>query len=753
MVDLALTSSYNYVMEYTCQLCGKSFSATHKTAYCVECRTGKCIICGNDFVRTTKNPNQLTCSHKCSGIYRKQSGISKQVADKAKNTLSARYGTTNAGTFKIKSKICEYCGKEFTPTSNRQKWCSAPHYGPCPVCGKSILIRDMGIGPQCCSMECRNALIEKTSLERYGAKNVFASEYGKAKIKETIERVYGDEKHFREIQHNSMVATMVDRYGVENPLQSEEIKGKLIQTNMERYGVPFVMQNPDVQAKQRLTTEANGGYGVANPKIREQIQTTVMEKYGVDNVLKSPTIREKIQATNIERYGTPVAASSPIVQNKIQSTNLERYGTKCVLSSNAIREKVTNTLQEKYGVSNPFQLDSVKQKSAQTNLQRYGATNWRASQSYLNRIIPDADKVIAYDTFKSNVRAYISANYIESPTIYQLSQDFGIKPSAIYPHIVDQGCQDCVKYYESTMESEVKDFLLSLDPNMQIIMHDRKTIAPYELDIYLPDYNFAIECDPTYTHNSSYGAYHQDDPLPRNYHAIKSQMALSVNIELFHIFGYEWVNTSDVIKSMIKTRLGFVETRIFARNTYVVEIPHIEAMSFLATNHRQGFTPTKICLGLKLISDNTLVSLMTFNPLKAHQGHRKADFNDWELSRFCNLRDTVVVGGASKLFKYFVSNYEFSKLVSFSDIAHTSGKLYQILGFTQVLVSVPSYVWVHLKTDAYYKRTTCMKSKLKKLFNDPTIDIEHLTEKQIMESHGYVQVFDSGLIRWEYIKN
>ena len=740
-------------MDYICQICGKSFSAAHKTAYCSGCRIVKCTICGKDFVRTTKNPNQVTCSHKCSGIYRKQSGISRQVADKAKKTLSSRYGTTNAGTFKIKTKICEYCGKEFTPTSNRQKWCPGPHYGPCPVCGKSVLIRDMHKGPQCCSMPCRSALIEKTSLERYGAKNVFASDYGKAKIKETVKQVYGDEKHFHEIQHANMTVTMLERYGVESPLQSEEIKSKLVQTNLARYGVPYVMQNPDVQAKQRLTAEDNGGYGMANPKIREQIQKTVTEKYGVDNVLKSPDIREKIQKTNIERYGAPVPTSSPEIQAKIQSTNISRYGTPCVLLSDSVKAKTMHTLQDKYGVSNVFQLDSVKEKSAQTNLQRYGATNWKASQAHLNKIIPDADKVAAYDSFKSDVRAYISTNYIETPTIYQLSQDFGVKPATIYPHLVAQNCQDCVKYHESTMESEVKEFLLGLDPNMQIIMHDRKIIAPYEFDIYLPAYNFAIECDPTYTHNSSLGAYHREDPLPRTYHAIKSQMAISANIELFHIFGYEWVNTPDVIKSMIKTRLGFTETRIFARNTHIAEVSYAEATAFLAANHRQGFTPTRICLGLRLNSDNTLVSLMTFNPLKPHQGHRSADFNDWELSRFCNLRNTVVVGGASKLFKYFVANYDFAKIVSFSDIAHTSGKLYQLLGFTQISVSVPSYVWVHLKTDAYYKRTACMKNKLKNLFNDDTIDIEHLTEKQIMEAHGYVQVFDSGLIRWEYRRN
>jgi hypothetical protein len=550
-----------------------------------------------------------------------------------------------------------------------------------------------------------------------------------------------------------MEATMLERYGVKSPLQSDEIKNKLMQTNMTRYGVPFVMQNPDIQAKQRLTTETSGGYGMANPKVREQIQKTTIEKYGVDNVLKSPDIREKIQTTNMERYGTPSAASSPIVRSKIQATNLEKYGTECVLSSSVVREKAIHTLQEKYGVSNPFQLESVKQKSAHTNLQRYGATNWRASQSYLSTIIQDADKAVAYDSFRADVRAYVSANYIESPTIYQLSQDLGVKPATIYPHIVAQNCQDCVRYYESNMESEVKDFLLKLDPNMRIIMHNRKIITPYELDIYLPDYNFAIECNPTYTHNSSCGAYNREEPLPKNYHAIKSQMAISANIELFHIFGYEWTDTPNVIKSMLKVRLGFIATRIYARNTHVAEIPYTEATAFLAANHRQGFTPTKICLGLRLNSDNTLVSLMTFNPMKAHQGHRKADSNDWELSRFCNLLDTTVVGGASKLFTYFVAHYEFGKLVSFSDIAHTSGRLYSLLGFTKVSVSAPSYVWVHLKTDTYHKRTACMKSKLRKLFNDSTIDIEHLTERQIMTTHGYVQVFDSGLNRWEYTRD
>jgi hypothetical protein len=126
--------------------------------------------------------------------------------------------------------------------------------------------------------------------------------------------------------------------------------------------------------------------------------------------------------------------------------------------------------------------------------------------------------------------------------------------------------------------------------------------------------------------------------------------------------------------------------------------------------------------------------------------------NTWELSRFCSLLNTSVVGGASKLFKYFCRNYDYDTIISFSDRAHTRGTLYKILGFQKKNTSEPNYVWVNMKDDTYYNRVACQKRNLRKLFNEPDLDIENQTEKQIMMTHGYVQVFDSGTIRWEYTK-
>lgn len=54
--------------------------------------------------------------------------------------------------------------------------------------------------------------------------------------------------------------TCLEKYGVENPFASEEIKEKIYQTNMEKYGVKIPTQNPEIQAKYKETCLEKYGY-------------------------------------------------------------------------------------------------------------------------------------------------------------------------------------------------------------------------------------------------------------------------------------------------------------------------------------------------------------------------------------------------------------------------------------------------------------------------------------------------------------
>ena len=133
-----------------------------------------------------------------------------------------------------------------------------------------------------------------------------------------------------------------------------------------------------------------------------------------------------------------------------------------------------------------------------------------------------------------------------------------------------------------------------------------------------------------------------------------------------------------------------------------------------------------------------------------HTIGRSKDYteNTWELSRFCNKRNSTVIGAASKLFKHFQREYGPETVVSFSDIAHTRGNLYSILGFEKSSITEPGYVWADLDDNIYYNRVTCQKNNLRRLFKDDTIDIDNQTEDMIMVSHGFVKVYDSGKIKW-----
>lgn len=215
---------------YICVRCGKQFEANRKTAICKDCKIQKCIICGKEFELKTPY-TALTCSPKCRGIYRKESGIAKASAKKASETVMMRYGVKNSASVPMKPRKCEYCGEEFIPSSSRQKYCKRDHYGPCPVCGKPTKILEMYIGPTACSKECRQKEIEYTNLKRYGVSCVFQSESIKDKIKLSMESKYGVSHYTHTIEYRQKYnSTMLERYGVTSPMQTRDVHMKAAAT-------------------------------------------------------------------------------------------------------------------------------------------------------------------------------------------------------------------------------------------------------------------------------------------------------------------------------------------------------------------------------------------------------------------------------------------------------------------------------------------------------------------------------------------
>ena len=127
---------------------------------------------------------------------------------------------------------------------------------------------------------------------------------------------------------------------------------------------------------------------------------------------------------------------------------------------------------------------------------------------------------------------------------------------------------------------------------------------------------------------------------------------------------------------------GKTERRIFARNCEVKKVSDMVKKSFLDENHIQGNVVSRINYGL--FHNDELVALMCFGKQRVNLGKKHIDDGEYELLRFCNKKNTNVVGGASRLFKHFVADYSPKVILSYCDRRWSVGGMYEKLGFNHI---------------------------------------------------------------------
>jgi predicted nucleic acid-binding Zn-ribbon protein len=309
-----------------------------------------------------------------------------------------------------------------------------------------------------------------------------------------------------------------------------------------------------------------------------------------------------------------------------------------------------------------------------------------------------------------------------------------------------EGCPSCRQSsYTSRSEKEVLDFIKKIYKG-KIKSNDRGVIPPQELDIYLPELNLAIEYCGLY--------WHGDKQKPNNYHLDKTIKCNDLNIRLIHIFEDEWVNKQKIVKEKLRYVLGVSnKPKIYARKCYIKEISSDRKNKFLDKYHIQGRDNSKIKLGLYAKSPKTgktiLVSVMTFCKPRKALGQTSNSIYDYELSRFASTYNYIVIGGFSKLFKYFERNYSWNSLITYADKRWSQGNVYIKNGWYYDHDSKPNYWYVdNNHGDKRFHRYQFRKGNLKKLF--PDIYSDSKTEKEIMEEANYYRIYDCGNMVFTY---
>lgn len=293
-----------------------------------------------------------------------------------------------------------------------------------------------------------------------------------------------------------------------------------------------------------------------------------------------------------------------------------------------------------------------------------------------------------------------------------------------WSHLIGTGC--------SMAETEVFELVRSCVKDEEIQQGNRSILKGKEIDIFIPSANLGIEYCDLYWHNE-----HSPEPRDKKYHLNKMKQCNEQGIRLITIYEDEWKDRNSQVKNYLKSVLGSIDLKVFARKCEIRQVESKTASSFLDENHIQGSTTMKVAFGLYY--NNELVGLITGN-----KHHRQGFDNIFVLNRLVFKDGVQVVGGSSKLIKYLCNwarDNGYIELISWSDNRWSEGNVYEKTGFRLVEELPPDYSYVTPEGTRQSKQSNQKKHLLKK-------GGVGKTELEMATSIGFFRIWDCGKKRW-----
>lgn len=294
--------------------------------------------------------------------------------------------------------------------------------------------------------------------------------------------------------------------------------------------------------------------------------------------------------------------------------------------------------------------------------------------------------------------------------------------------------------FVSKGEQEIKDWLESLGVKTEhyITGNGLNDKTPrIEIDIYIPDLKIGIEYNGVYYHSVN-GI--KKDRINTRYHYNKSKWAQENGIELIHVWEDQWLNKKELVKSILKARLNLIDknvNRIYARNCELRVLSTEKYREFCELNHIQGYKKASIKLGL--FYKDELVQIASFGKVNNRGKAVTTNKNyDYEWVRGCPASLNYVVGGTSKLFKYFIKNYTPSSVLCYADWNLFNGRGYKECGFELMGYTGPDKFYV--TADHHYIRKGRDPYNYKELMN-------------LVQSNKLWLCYGAGSMRFIWTKN
>lgn len=310
-------------------------------------------------------------------------------------------------------------------------------------------------------------------------------------------------------------------------------------------------------------------------------------------------------------------------------------------------------------------------------------------------------------------------------------------------HLNGANCPSC-SIKVSKPEIYIFNYIKSIYQGEVIQSYRPSWLGFKELDIFIPEFNFAIEYNGTSFHHSSRSEHVDKFYISKNkqnsYHYNKWLCCFENNVTLLSIYDFYWVIKEKKLNYLSKIKHYLkLDSKVFARKCEIKEITNNIASDFYEINHLEGSGFLyKDSRSFGLYHKDQLVMCATVGQIYNQQNKQFKN----KLQRICTLQNYTVVGGLSKLTNKLLETFDnFSYQITLSSGGST------LSFFDNYKIISPRYFWVNPNTLKYFHRNYCQKHLLEKHFKEPVLETD--TESIYMEKLGYLKVFDNGLCELE----
>lgn len=441
---------------------------------------------------------------------------------------------------------------------------------------------------------------------------------------------------------------------------SKECKKELTRrNNLEKYGVEHPMQSKEVQSKHREAMLNK--YGVASPlqsaELKQKASDSIKRKFGTAWALSSREVKEKAKKTMKERYGGETTLESSILRKKVEETVIKKYGVHNVMQNYNVKNKASNTCFIKYGVANPMQVDTFNHKAIETRIEHYG-THWTPEMQQR-----------AIQTWMQN---YGTDNPSKNPEIIKK-----IKNTVIERYGENYAAYFLRNARFNTISNINKSFMKALNEHGIEGEFEFSEIPKYRYDIAIRNQKILIEINPTYTHNTI-GNHWTAEGISIDYHLRKTQAAIENGYRCIHVF--DWDDWDKIINLVTPKHI------IHARDCKLYKLNEAVATRFLDRYHIEGHSDSQV-IQLGLVKESELLQVMTFSKINPDSGYYI------ELSRLCTHPNYIVLGGASRLFKFATEQLCIDEIISYCDLAKFQGDVCSYIDMKLTAVIPPQQIW------------------------------------------------------------